>query len=225
MERQAPARKQSAIFQTRNSPSTNTVAGTRAGLGNRPAARLRFLTQNLAGGQKKPSRSRSNAQTKPITGGVVLHYALRLRPRREPLQGPVLRGATGASQGVRREPISFPLAAGMTELRLCVDYVLAHGGKHLVRSAWLPDSPRTRSLLDEMATNAQAMDALVRWWIERREPESQKGEHGGRRLVAALPDGSSPSARPSGKPSTRPSARPSTRPSAPLWNPTKDVLR
>lgn len=105
----------------------------------------------------------------------------------------------------------------MTELRLCVDYVLAHGGKHLVRSAWLPDSPRTRSLLDEMAANAQAMDALVRWWIERREPEMEKGEHGGKRLVAGRHGGPSPSALPSGKPSNRPSA--------PLWNPTKDVLR
>ncbi|MEZ2297493.1 hypothetical protein [Variovorax sp. RCC_210] len=112
----------------------------------------------------------------------------------------------------------------MTELRLCVDYVLAHGGKHLVRSAWLPDSPRTRSLLDEMAANAQAMDALVRWWIERREPEMEKGQHGGKggkRLVEAPRGGPSPFAKPSNKPSRKPSSRPS----APLWNPTKDVLR
>jgi hypothetical protein len=109
----------------------------------------------------------------------------------------------------------------MTELRLCVEYVLARGQKHLVRSAWLPDSPPTRGLLDEMTTNAQAMDALVRWWIERREPDSEPRGKGVKRPLQGRQSDSSPSTRPS----TRPPALPSTRLSAPLCHPTKDVLR
>jgi hypothetical protein len=91
----------------------------------------------------------------------------------------------------------------MIELRICVEYVLRHGEKHLVHSGWLPDTPQGRSLLDEMAANAQAMDALVRWWIEQREVEPAK-------------DGKRAS------PGERPGLHQRLRASP--WHPTKDVL-
>jgi hypothetical protein len=108
-----------------------------------------------------------------------------------------------ARQGESHEPISSLPAVGMIELRICVEYVLRHGEKHLVHSGWLPDTPQGRSLLDEMAANAQAMDALVRWWIEQREVEPAKG---GKRA----------------SPRERPGLRQRLRASP--WHPTKDVL-
>lgn len=57
------------------------------------------------------------------------------------------------------------------EVRFCLEYRLAADGPaHAVQTAWMVDSPTTRTQIDEMIANARAMNAVqAKWWVEERQ--------------------------------------------------------